>query len=49
MWFLISIVFSLWLIGYITFGSRAYLVDGLLVVVVALYIYDKLRGRRRAE
>ncbi len=49
MWFLITLLIILWSIGYITFGSRAYWVDILLLLAVALIVRNLLRGRSKAS
>ncbi|HET6401352.1 MAG TPA: hypothetical protein VFH95_08130 [Candidatus Kapabacteria bacterium] len=49
MWFLITLLFILWAIGYITFGSRAYWVDILLVASIALIVRNLLHRRRKSS
>lgn len=47
--FLITLLFLLWAIGYITFGSRAYWVDTILVIAIALFVHNLLHGRKKAS
>ncbi|HET6511264.1 MAG TPA: lmo0937 family membrane protein [Candidatus Kapabacteria bacterium] len=46
MWFLISLLVVLWLVGFISFGAAAYWVHLLLVVAFVLLVLNLLRGRR---
>jgi hypothetical protein len=46
MWFLISLLLVLWLVGFISFGAAAYWVHLLLVVAFVLLVLNLLRGRR---
>ena len=46
MWFIITLLFILWLIGFISLGSAAYWIHILLVVAVVLFILNMLQGRR---
>ena len=48
MWFLISILFLLWIIAYITFGAAAYWVDVLLLAALVLILLKIVRRRRTA-
>ncbi len=48
MWFIVSILILVWLIGYITFGAAAYWVDTLLVAALVLIVITFLRGRRNS-
>jgi hypothetical protein len=46
MWFLISLLVVLWLVGFISFGAAAYWVHLLLIVAFVLLVLNLLRGRR---
>lgn len=46
MWFIISLLVVLWLIGFISFGAASYWIHILLVVAFVLLILNLLRGRR---